>query len=156
PRRRACARRTRRARGRARPRPLRVPQEPRRRARARASRATRPRPPPRGRASSRVLARSRRTLTMIAEPPVTAAPRETMGPAIARDARPRELAGWTWRIDLEGARLYLVVNHDGVRVVEVFVSGGPLSPSVGLLASKMLQRGFTVRDVARLLDKVTG
>jgi hypothetical protein len=70
--------------------------------------------------------------------------------------RPRELSGWTWRIAVDGAKIYVTVNHDGGRILEVFVSNGPLSPSVGLLASRMLQAGFSPKEVARLLDKVIG
>jgi len=69
--------------------------------------------------------------------------------------RPRELVGSTWRIPFEGQNLYVTVNHDGERILEVFVAG-PISSVVGLLASKMLRGGFEVRDVARSLNKVTG
>jgi hypothetical protein len=71
-------------------------------------------------------------------------------------SRPKELAGWTWKIDLEGSRVYATVNQDGERIRELFISNGPLSPSVGLLASRMLQRGFDALEVAELLDKVIG
>ena len=77
-------------------------------------------------------------------------------PAAQKIERPRELSGWTWRISVEGAKIYVTVNHDGGRILEVFVSNGPLSPSVGLLASRMLQAGFPAKEVARLLDKVVG
>jgi len=69
--------------------------------------------------------------------------------------RPRELAGATWRIPFDGANLYVTVNHDGERVLEVFAAG-PLSVSVGLLASKMLRGGFDADEVARSLNKVIG
>lgn len=78
------------------------------------------------------------------------------GPLPERFVRPRELAGWTWAFSLDGAKVYVTVNHDGYRVLELFVSNGPLSPSVGLLASKMLQRGADPLEIARLLDKVIG
>ncbi len=68
--------------------------------------------------------------------------------------RPRELQGSTWRIPFEGQNLYVTVNHDGERILEVFVAG-PISAGVGLLASKMLRGGFDAKDVARSLDKVT-
>ncbi|MEO7538472.1 MAG: adenosylcobalamin-dependent ribonucleoside-diphosphate reductase [Pyrinomonadaceae bacterium] len=71
-----------------------------------------------------------------------------------RVGRPRELQGSTWRIPFEGQNLYVTVNHDGERILEVFVAG-PISAGVGLLASKMLRGGFTANDVARSLDKVT-
>lgn len=71
-----------------------------------------------------------------------------------RVGRPRELQGSTWRIPFEGQNLYVTVNHDGERILEVFVAG-PISAGVGLLASKMLRGGFTAGDVARSLDKVT-
>jgi ribonucleoside-diphosphate reductase alpha chain len=69
--------------------------------------------------------------------------------------RPRELAGWTWRIPFDGQNLYVTINHDGHRVLEVFAAG-PLSVSVGLLASKMLRGGFETEEVARSLNKVIG
>ena len=68
--------------------------------------------------------------------------------------RPRELQGSTWRIPFEGQNLYVTVNHDGRRILEVFVAG-PISAGVGLLASKMLRGGFNAKDVARSLNKVT-
>jgi len=72
-----------------------------------------------------------------------------------RVERPRELQGSTWRIPFENQNLYVTVNHDGERIMEVFVAG-PISAGVGLLASKMLRGGFEVREVARSLNKVTG
>lgn len=69
--------------------------------------------------------------------------------------RPKELVGYTWRIPFDGANLYVTINHDYNRVLEVFTSG-PISPSVGLLASKMLRGGFEVEEVARSLNKVIG
>lgn len=71
-----------------------------------------------------------------------------------RVERPRELQGSTWRIPFEGQNLYVTVNHDGERILEVFVAG-PISAGVGLLASKMLRGGFDATDVARSLNKVT-
>ncbi|CAN5458825.1 vitamin B12-dependent ribonucleotide reductase [soil metagenome] len=71
-----------------------------------------------------------------------------------RVERPRELQGSTWRIDFEGQNLYVTVNHDGKSILEVFVAG-PISAGVGLLASKMLRGGFTAKDVAKSLNKVT-
>ncbi len=68
--------------------------------------------------------------------------------------RPRELQGSTWRIPFEGQNLYVTVNHDGSRILEIFVAG-PISAGVGLLASKMLRGGFEAKDVARSLNKVT-
>ena len=72
----------------------------------------------------------------------------------SRVNRPRELQGSTWRIPFEGQNLYVTVNHDGRKILEVFVAG-PISAGVGLLASKMLRGGFDVREVARSLNKVT-
>lgn len=69
--------------------------------------------------------------------------------------RPRELQGSTWRIPFEGRNLYVTVNHNGEQVMEVFATG-TISEGVGLLASKMLRRGFNVGEVARSLNKVTG
>jgi ribonucleoside-diphosphate reductase alpha chain len=71
-----------------------------------------------------------------------------------RIERPRELQGSTWRIPFENQNLYVTVNHDGERILEVFVAG-PISAGVGLLASKMLRGGFQAKDVARSLNKVT-
>ena len=68
--------------------------------------------------------------------------------------RPRELQGSTWRIPFDGQNLYVTVNHNGEKVMEVFATG-PISEGVGLLASKMLRGGFDVKDVARSLNKVT-
>jgi ribonucleoside-diphosphate reductase alpha chain len=73
----------------------------------------------------------------------------------SRVERPRELQGSTWRIPFENQNLYVTVNHDGERILEVFVAG-PISAGVGLLASKMLRGGFEVNEVARSLNKVTG
>ncbi len=75
--------------------------------------------------------------------------------ASARVERPRELQGSTWRIPFDNQNLYVTVNHDGEKVLEVFATG-PISEGVGLLASKMLRGGFEVREVARSLNKVTG
>ena len=72
----------------------------------------------------------------------------------SRVDRPRELQGSTWRIPFEGQNLYVTVNHDGARILEIFVAG-PISAGVGLLASKMLRGGFDAKDVARSLNKVT-
>jgi len=69
--------------------------------------------------------------------------------------RPRELQGSTWRIPFDTQNLYVTVNHDGRRILEVFVAG-PISAGVGLLTSKMLRGGFTADEVARSLNKVTG
>ena len=74
--------------------------------------------------------------------------------ASPRVGRPRELQGSTWRIPFEGQTLYVTVNHDGERILEIFVAG-PISAGVGLLASKMLRGGFDAKDVARSLNKVT-
>ena len=74
--------------------------------------------------------------------------------ASQRIERPRELQGSTWRIPFDNQNLYVTVNHDGERILEVFVAG-PVSAGVGLLASKMLRGGFDVKDVARSLNKVT-
>jgi len=68
--------------------------------------------------------------------------------------RPRELQGSTWRIPFENQNLYVTVNHDGAKILEIFVAG-PISAGVGLLASKMLRGGFDAKDVASSLNKVT-
>ncbi|MFL6375603.1 MAG: hypothetical protein ACJ73D_13130, partial [Pyrinomonadaceae bacterium] len=72
-----------------------------------------------------------------------------------RVERPRELQGSTWRIPFDTQNLYVTVNHDGERILEVF-SAGPISAGVGLLASKMLRGGFEPHEVANSLNKVTG
>ncbi len=68
--------------------------------------------------------------------------------------RPRELQGSTWRIPFDGVNLYVTVNHNGEKVLEVFATG-PISEGVGLLASRMLRGGFDAKEVARSLNKVT-
>ncbi len=68
--------------------------------------------------------------------------------------RPRELQGSTWRIPFDGVNLYVTVNHNGERVLEVFATG-PISEGVGLLASRMLRGGFDAKEVSRSLNKVT-
>jgi ribonucleoside-diphosphate reductase alpha chain len=71
-----------------------------------------------------------------------------------RVSRPRELQGSTWRIPFENQNLYVTVTHDGEKILEIFCAG-PVSPGVGLLASKMLRGGFDAEEVAHSLDKVT-
>lgn len=71
-----------------------------------------------------------------------------------RVERPRELQGSTWRIPFEMQNLYVTVNHDGQSIREIFCAG-PISPGVGLLASKMLRGGFDANEVAHSLNKVT-
>lgn len=78
-----------------------------------------------------------------------------IGLGTERVERPRELQGSTWQIQFDGQNLYVTVNHDGHRILEVFATG-PISQGVGLLASKMLRGGFEVREVSRSLNKVTG
>ncbi len=70
--------------------------------------------------------------------------------------RPRELTGSTWQIPFDHQNLYVTINHDGERVLEVFATGAGLSVSVGLLASKMLRGGFGPEEVAASLHKVIG
>jgi ribonucleoside-diphosphate reductase alpha chain len=84
------------------------------------------------------------------------APAAVAAPIVRQDpGRPRELSGWTWRIPFDGQNLYVTINHDGEKVLEIFTAG-PLSVSVGLLASKMLRGGFEAGEVARSLNKVIG
>jgi ribonucleoside-diphosphate reductase alpha chain len=71
-------------------------------------------------------------------------------------SRPRELTGATWQIPFDHQNLYVTVNHDGARVLEVFATGASLSVSVGLLASKMMRGGFEPEEVAASLNKVIG
>lgn len=70
--------------------------------------------------------------------------------------RPRELTGSTWQVSFDHQNLYVTINHDNSRVLEVFATGGGLSVSVGLLASKMLRGGFEPEEVAASLNKVIG
>lgn len=80
---------------------------------------------------------------------------DSQGEDLQRVSRPSELHGSTWRIPFDEVNLYVTVNHDKNEVLEVFAAG-PISESVGLLASNMLRGGFSVRDVARSLNKVSG
>ncbi|MEK7834289.1 MAG: LAGLIDADG family homing endonuclease, partial [Acidobacteriota bacterium] len=75
---------------------------------------------------------------------------------LPRLERPRELSGSTWQVSFDHQNLYVTINHDGARVLEVFATGGGLSVSVGLLASKMLRGGFEPEEVAASLNKVIG
>jgi ribonucleoside-diphosphate reductase alpha chain len=88
------------------------------------------------------------------ERPVTSAP-ASLDRSPDRADRPKELTGATWQIPFDGQNLYVTVNHDGHDILEVFVTG-PVSSSVGKLASKMLRGGFNVREVARVFDTTTG
>lgn len=89
------------------------------------------------------------------EAPAAKSPTPQKEVTVTRYDRPRELTGATWRIPFDERNLYVTVNHDGEKVLEVFATG-PISEGVGLLASKMLRGGFNVREVARSLNKVTG
>lgn len=73
-----------------------------------------------------------------------------------RIERPRELVGSTWQIPFDHQNLYVTINHDHARVLEIFATGAGLSVSVGLLASKMLRGGFEPEEVATSLSKVIG
>jgi len=90
--------------------------------------------------------------TAPAPPPVQAAQTAPQ----PRLERPRELTGSTWQVSFDHQNLYVTVNHDSTRVLEVFATGGGLSVSVGLLASKMLRGGFEPEEVAASLNKVIG
>lgn len=81
---------------------------------------------------------------------------ESSQPTLPRMERPRELTGATWQISFDHQNLYVTVNHDGSRVLEIFATGAGLSVSVGLLASKMLRGGFEPEEVAASLNKVIG
>ena len=72
-----------------------------------------------------------------------------------REDRLRELSGSTWQLEFDGQKLYVTVNHNGRYIQEVFVTG-PISSSVGKLASKMLRGGFHVKEVAHMLDTTSG
>jgi ribonucleoside-diphosphate reductase alpha chain len=88
--------------------------------------------------------------------PLAPALRPAQANAQGKIQRPRELTGSTWQIPFDGQNLYVTVNHDSVRVLEVFATGAGLSVSVGLLASKMLRGGFNSEEVANSLNKVIG
>ncbi|MBS1812641.1 MAG: adenosylcobalamin-dependent ribonucleoside-diphosphate reductase [Acidobacteria bacterium] len=89
-------------------------------------------------------------------PSATSAPKAEFSlPATTRVNRPRELSGFTWQIPFDGQNLYVTINHDGQQILEVF-GNGPLSASVGMLASKMLRGGFSVNEVSQILNKITG
>jgi ribonucleoside-diphosphate reductase alpha chain len=72
-----------------------------------------------------------------------------------REDRPKELRGATWQIPFEGPNLYVTVNHDDHHIMEIFVTG-PISGSVGKLASRMMRGGFHAMEVARTLETTTG
>ncbi len=88
--------------------------------------------------------------------PITTTMKLAQVNAQSKVQRPRELTGSTWQIPFDGQNLYVTVNHDGTRVLEVFATGAGLSVSVGLLASKMLRGGFNPEEVANSLNKVIG
>ena len=88
-------------------------------------------------------------------PAAAAAPAPALTPR-PRLERPRELTGSTWQISFDHQNLYVTINHDGERVLEIFATGAGLSVSVGLLASKMLRGGFEPEEVAASLNKVIG
>src|SRR5205085_3674100 len=67
------------------------------------------------------------TVISIAKPAASSRPKVEH----ARDGRPRELQGSTWQIPFDGQNLYVTINHDGQRVLEVFATGAGLSVSVG-------------------------
>src|SRR5260370_21141093 len=69
--------------------------------------------------------------------------------------RPRELVGATWRIPFDGQNLYVTVTHDNQMIQEVFATG-PISGGVGMLASKMLRRGFEAPEIFYTFNKMTG
>jgi ribonucleoside-diphosphate reductase alpha chain len=88
--------------------------------------------------------------------PIASAAKPATTNAQGKLQRPRELTGSTWQIPFDGQNLYVTVNHDNTRVLEVFATGAGLSVSVGLLASKMLRGGFGPEEVAASLNKVIG
>jgi ribonucleoside-diphosphate reductase alpha chain len=72
-----------------------------------------------------------------------------------RIERPKELLGATWKIKgFDAGNLYVTVNHDENQILEIFVTG-PISGSVGKLASNMLRGGFDPMEVARSLETTT-
>jgi ribonucleoside-diphosphate reductase alpha chain len=87
------------------------------------------------------------------EPPTPVYETEERSPD--RIDRPKELQGATWQIKFDAGNLYVTVNHDGNEILEIFVTG-PISSSVGKLASNMLRGGFHPLEVARCLDTTTG
>jgi ribonucleoside-diphosphate reductase alpha chain len=94
--------------------------------------------------------------SLAASPAVSPAVSPASSPVVPRIERPRELVGSTWQISFDHQNLYVTINHDGARVLEIFATGANLSVSVGLLASKMLRGGFEPEEVAASLSKVIG
>src|SRR4029078_958440 len=93
----------------------------------------------------------------IVEPPMPEPPAAVLAAddrAPDRVDRPKELQGATWQIPFDAGNLYVTVNHDGKEILEICVTG-PISASVGKLASKMLRGGFHPREVARSLNTCT-
>lgn len=70
--------------------------------------------------------------------------------------RPKTLNGKTWRIKIDELNIYITVNHDFNKVIEVFINGGVISETVGLLVSLMLRRGFETKEVIKTLRKIKG
>jgi len=70
--------------------------------------------------------------------------------------RPKELSGWTWQIPFEGQNLYVTVNHDSNKILEVLCTGAGVSGGVGRLASMMLRSYGRVSDVVKALNKEIG
>jgi ribonucleoside-diphosphate reductase alpha chain len=105
--------------------------------------------------------RDNQVLTAVSAAPKAEAKQEPALPVSAithqgKIERPRELTGSTWQIRVDHQNLYVTINHDGTRVLELFATGAGLSVSVGLLASKMLRGGFEAEEVAASLNKVIG
>jgi ribonucleoside-diphosphate reductase alpha chain len=97
----------------------------------------------------------------IVEPPTNASPSASGSTPAAQPAppirveRPKELTGATWKISgFDAGNLYVTVNHDENQILEIFVTG-PISSSVGKLASNMLRGGFDATEVARSLETTT-
>jgi ribonucleoside-diphosphate reductase alpha chain len=91
-------------------------------------------------------------------PPIARSSSQTLDAPIQSTVpitRPRELAGFTWKIKFDSINLYITINHNQAHILELFARG-PVSEGVGLLASKMLRGGFTPRELSTSLNKVTG
>lgn len=70
--------------------------------------------------------------------------------------RPKVLDGKTWKIPVDESNLYVTINHDKNQILEIFINGGVISETVGLLVSLMLRRSFTSKEIVKTLTKVKG
>lgn len=68
--------------------------------------------------------------------------------------RPPRLYGQTFQVEVpDKGNLYITVNHNGERILEVFALGKMISPSVGRAYSELLRYGHPVEAVIKSLRK---